>query len=170
MFDFTKETGDLAEMDAGKDSGVTLEANQVGELAFAEIGDSAHGSFSGYDIVALGGIPEPQRRNGVAKISGDIQNGSSADVPAGTQVRLRLTDYSHTDTIEQSDWFSVEDIELSDPAQQPTMEFSGTGAAEWAKTGRHIVMEVRNKRQSFNADYSNSSAQYPYVGGRESVQ
>lgn len=173
-YGYTKETGDLTEMNAGKDDANNLDAHQVGELAYAEIGDNADGSFAAYDIVALGGIPEPHRRNNVGKAEGDLQgdqddDGTIEDVPDGTQVRIRITDYSHTDTIDESDWFDVNDLEQSDPAKRPTMKFDGLAEAEFASRGRHVVVEVRNKRQTFSASYADSNLSFPYVAGRRSV-
>lgn len=171
---YEKDDADLAELKSGKDSGNTLDQQQVGELAYGEIGADGFGSLAGYDLVALGGIPEPHRRNDVGKVSGDLQedtdgDGTVEDVPAGTQLRVRLTDYTHTETIAETKWFKVGDIEQSDPAKRPTMEFDGVNDANWAKTGRHIVVEVRNKRNSLPVDYSNSTLEFPIIGARESV-
>lgn len=175
-YEFHKESGELAAMEAGKDDGTQLDPWTVGELGYVELGADGTGSFSGYDRFALGGIPEPHRRNGKGKISGNIQagdpdgDGNVEDVKAGAQIRVRLTDYSHTDTIAKTEWFDVEDVEASDKSDLPTMEFEGINDAAWAKEGRHAVVEYRNKRQQSQASFSDSDLSYPFIGARDSVQ
>lgn len=174
-YTYHKESGDLDAMSAGKDDGTQLDAWTVGELAYVELGAEGNGVFSGYDIYALGGIPEPHRRNSKGKISGDIQagdpdgDGTVNDVKKGAQIRIRLTDYSHTQTIAETEWFDVTDIEQSDPAKLPTMEFDGIDDAEFASQGRHAVVEYRNKRFKSQASYSDSLLNFPMITGREAV-
>lgn len=174
-YEYHKESGALAAMQAGKDDGVQVDAWTVAELAYVEIQADGAGSFAGYDALALGGIPEPHRRNGKGKISGDIQagdpdgDGTIDDVKDGAEVRIRLTDYSHTDTIAKSEWFNVNDLEQNDAGQLPTMQFAGLEDAEFAKGGRHVVVEYRNKRLASQASYSDSKLAFPFIGARDSV-
>lgn len=163
-YNFTKETGALAEMQAGKDSATSLSAGTVGEVAYVRVGDDSAGSFGAYDLLALGGIPEPERRNGVSKIEGTLLDGASAAASDGTQVRIRLTDRNRTGTYGQTDWFRKEDIEATDPAQRPTLEFEGVDRATFVKRGRVVVVEVRNQRSSTTVDQANSTLAFPYIG------
>lgn len=175
QYEYHKESGELDAMNAGKDDETQLDSWTVGTLGYVELGADDSGSFSGYDVFALGGIPEPHRRNGKGKISGNIEagdpdgDGTVEDVKAGAQIRVRLTDYSHTDTIAKSEWFDVSDLEASDPAELPTMEFDGLGNANFAKDGRHAVVEYRNKRVQSQVSFAESNLSFPFIGGREAV-
>jgi hypothetical protein len=174
-YSYHKEKMALGMMQAGKDDGVQLDAWTVGELAYAEIGAEGTGSLSGYDRIALGGIPDEYRRNSRGKPSGDIQagdpdgDGTVEDVKAGAQVRLRLTDYSHTDTIAETEWYDVEDIEAAEPEKRPVMQFDGIDESNWAKEGRHVVVEYRNTDTQSQASFADSSFKSPFIGARESV-
>lgn len=174
-YGYHKERGELAAMQEGKDSKSQLDAWTVGELGYVELGADGTGAFAGYDIFALGGIPEPRRQNSKGKISGDIEagdpdgDGTVDDVKAGAQVRVRLTDYSHTETIAESEWFNVEDLEEPNPERNPTMEFDGIDDEEWAKEGRHAVVEYRNVRSQSQASFPDSQLTFPFIGGRETV-
>lgn len=168
-YQFEKESGYLAEMEAAKDDGNTLEAGVVGEIAEVEIGGSGAGSFSAYDRIAFGGIPERHRQNGKAKVSGDLQgdqdgDGAVEDVPEGTQVRLVLTDHQRNRRIDATEWFDKSLIENSDPAKKPTLEFDGVSRADWAKDGRVVVAQVRNQRTSVVVSYGDSNLNFPYIG------
>lgn len=170
-YEYEKETGYLASMTAGKDEGTDISARTVAEIAEVEIGGPDNGSFSAYELLALGGIPEPERRNSAAKASGTLVSNNDADADGnpdatadGTEVRVVLTDHNRTSTIAATDWMSKEDIEQSDPAKRPTVEFQGLEDAEWAKSGRVAVLQARNQRQQFNIAVANSNFNFPYIG------
>lgn len=164
QYQFEKESGFLAEMESAKDDGDTLEAGVVGEIASQEIGGSDAGSFGSYDRIAFGGTPEPHRQNGVSKVSGDLQDDGDADVSAGTQIRLVLTDHQRNRQIDSTEWFDKKLLEDSDPAKQPTLKFDGVQNADWAKNGRVVVVQARNQRQSTTVSVANSNLNFPYIG------
>lgn len=173
-YNYEPERMTFADQTTGKDDGRILERQQVGEIAFAEIGADGNGSLSGFDIIALGGMPEPRRQNNVGKVEGDLQgdqdgDGTIEDVPPGTKIRFRLTDYSHTETIDKTKWFNAGDVEQTDAEKRPTSKFDGVDDAEWAKQGRHVVTEVKNVRGSVAVSVSDSYLEAPYIGARESV-
>lgn len=167
QYTYQKEDGHLASMKAGKDDAKTIQTGQVGEIAEATVGDVERNEFGDYDILALGGIPEPHRRNSAGKIQGDLQNDANSDVAAGTKVRLRLTDRNRSRTFGESQWFKVDDIEQSDPAKNPTLEFDGVEDAEFIGEGRVVVLEAKNARNSFDINVSNSNLEFPFIGGYE---
>lgn len=176
-FDFHKETNELNAMQAGKDDSSPVDKFQVAELAYVEIGADGAGSLSGYDRVALGGIPDKRHKTNAGRMSGNIQAGDPdddsniEDVKAGAQIRLRLTDYSHTQTIDESEWYDVEEVERSNVENRPLLKFDGLDNASWAKQGRHFVVEYRNTRSDgTQASYGDSDLSMPFIGARESVQ
>lgn len=170
-YEYEKERGYLASMDDGKDQGTDVAARTVAEIAEVEIGGQNAGSFSAYERMALGGIPEPERRNSAGKAQGTLISNNDADADGnpdatadGTQVRLVLTDHNRSRNIATSDWLDKEDIENSDPAKRPTIEFEGVDDASWAKSGRVVVLQARNQRQQFNVATANSNFNFPYIG------
>lgn len=163
-YDYEKETGYLASMDAGKDDATSLDARTVGEIAEVEIGGPDNGSFSAYERLALGGIPEPERRNSAGKATANLQDGADADTAAGTQIRLVLTDHNRSRNIAATDWLDKVDLENSDPAKRPTIMFEGVDDANWAKSGRVVVVQARNQRQATTIATSTSNLNFPYIG------
>lgn len=163
-YSFAEEIGTLADMDAGKDSGDTLQTNEVGEVAKVEIGAPSKGVYSEYELVSLGGIPDAQLRTKKARVDADLQNGSDADVPASTKMRLRITDKRRSTTYASTRWFDKSEVEASSVENLPVLKWAGWQEAKFAKEGRIIVMEVRNPSSSFNVEESNSTLEFPFIG------
>jgi hypothetical protein len=162
---FNTEEGYLSDMDAAKDSGDSLSANTVGEIAEVELGETGKGPFSAYGLLALGGFPDDNLRTREGRLEGDLQNGSDADVPSGTRVRIRLTDKNRERTFDKTRWFSKKEVEASNIENLPVIPFPGAKNAEWIQEGRVLVVEAKNPSTSFNMDASNSSLDFPFVGG-----
>jgi hypothetical protein len=163
-YQFEEEVGDLASMDSGINDGQQLEAGQVGEIAEVEIGNPGHGAFSSYERFALGGIPDEYEDTDAAKVEGNLQDDTDADVASGTKVRLRLTDKNRSRTIESTKWISKSSIEETDPGKRTALKFEGINRAEWIKEGRIVVLEARNQRGTVTVATANSTFEFPFVG------
>lgn len=164
QYQFAEENGTLSDMDAGKDDGDTLQANEVGEIAKVEIGAPDKGVYSEYERLSLGGIPDDQLRTKKARVEGDLQNGSAADVPSGTKVRLRITDKRRSSTFASSRWFDKSEIEAANIENLAVYNWPGWQQAVFGKEGRVVVLEARNPSSSFNISTANSSFEFPFIG------
>lgn len=168
QYDFDNESGFLASMDNGRDAGNEIQTGVPAEMASVEVGEPGKGVFSEYYVLAFGGFPDSQLKTGSARVFGDIQDDANADVPAGTQMRLVITNKQRDNVIDRTRWYDVgSEVESTDVENRPVLEFSGLNNAKWAKEGRVIAVQVRNQRTTFTVDSSgNSSLQFPLVGGK----
>lgn len=164
QYDFAEESGTLSDMNAGKDDGDTLQSGEVGELAKVEIADSGQGIFSEYERLSLGGVPDPQLRTKQARVDGDLQNSTPADVPDGTKVRIRITDKRRSRTFAETRWFDKSEVEAASIENLPVLRWAGWEDATFGGSGRIVVIEVRNPSSSFNASYADSSFEFPFIG------
>lgn len=167
-FDFDEEQGFLVSMNDGRDAGDTLTKGVPAEMRAVEIGEAGNGVFSEYFYLAFGGFPDSQLKTGSARISGNIQDDADADVPEGTQLRIKLTNKQRDNVIWKSRWYDVDaEIEASNVENRPVLEFSSINNEVWGKEGRVITVELRNNRSTFTVDGSgNSSLQFPLVGAK----
>lgn len=169
-YDYDGDIADLSDMDAGRDAGGTNDPGIPAEMMVAEIGAAGNGVFSDFFVLAFGGNPDPNNPySGAGKIRGDIQDGTTspgAQVPAGTQLRLRITDRKREKTITKTRWYNVaEEIEGA-PENQPPLNFPGVTKADFAREGRYVAVELKHPSQSFTIDDgSNSRLEFPVVGG-----
>jgi len=164
QFQFAEESGTLTDMSASKDDGDSLAAGEVGEIAQVEIGAPGNGVYSEYQRVSFGGIPDSQLKTKKARVQGDLQNGSDADVPQSTKVRLRLTDKRRSTSYDSTRWIDKSEIETSSIENLALLQWSGWRKAVFGKEGRVIVLEARNPSSSFNVSTSNSSFEFPFIG------
>jgi hypothetical protein len=164
-YQLVTEEGYLSDMNAGKDSGDTLDSNTVGEIAEVELGEQDSGPFSAYYIFALGGFPDSQLKTRQGRVEATLQNGSAAACPDGTRVRVRLTDKNRERTFDKTRWMTKSEVEASNIENLPFLEFDGPKSAEWIKEGRVVLIEAKHPSQQFNMSQSNSSFDFPFVGG-----
>jgi hypothetical protein len=163
-YDYQADTFRLANMNDGQEHNTSLSAGRVGELAEVELGTSDQGKFSEYFILGLGGFPDSQLRTKRGRVDGDLQDGGDGDVPASTEVRVRLTDKQRSKTYAQSRWYDVDEVEASNIENLPTLRFPGLDEAEFVREGRVVVVEVR-AQTSFTPHRGNSTLKFPAVGG-----
>lgn len=170
-YDFEEDRGTLADMNAGKDAGGTIDAGDVGELAEVELGAPDQGVYSEFDVLSLGGIPDAQLQTKQARVDGNLQgdqdgDGTLDDVPAGTKVRLRLTDKRRNKTYDSSRWMDKSEIQAGSIENLPVLKWDGrNGRAEWVGEGRVIVLEGRNASSSFVVSVADSTFEFPFIGG-----
>lgn len=165
-FDWSQERGAISSMDAGKDDGSSIGGDgTVGELAKVELGDPDHGPFSEFYRLALGGYTDSQLRTKQGRLEANLQNSTPADVPDGTELRVRLTDKQRDHTYAKTRWIGKSEYEASNIENLPIMQFEGFDEAEFIRQGRVVVLEWRNLQQAAAPSLADSTGQFPFIGG-----
>ena len=152
------------DFDDGPDAGDTLAAGEIGEIAVAEIGASGQGSFAGFEAVAVGGVPDPHRRSGKAKIFLDLYDGAGAGLPENSQLRFIARDKNSRRRVPLTDWISLRGENDANPEHRRALEYAGQNNAKWVYDGRILAVEVRNQAQAIDVDRAGSTLEAPYIG------
>jgi len=165
-YSFETELMTTGDFDAGKDNGDTLDSGEVGEIAVAEIGSPDQGSFSSYESVAIGGVPDSQLKSDAGKPFVNLFSGAGNELPDSTQYRFAARDKNSRRSKPLMQWRPLRNADNADPEKRRVLQFSGIDNEDWIHEGRILVVEVRHNSQQITPDFTNGSTTFEvdYVG------
>ena len=162
--DFEGITISSADFDDAPDTGNSIPAGEVEEIARAEIGET--GVFSSYDLVRLGDSLGPTTDSAKGKIYVDLRDTNDNAVDNRTEIRFVVRPQNGNRRVALTEFTPVRDLDRDDPRQRLALPpVSVEGKPAFAEDGRILAVEVRNPATSVTVSRSNSDMSIPARGG-----
>jgi len=153
-----------ADFTAGKDEGDTLEAGTVGAIATAEVGED--GQLSSYDRLRIGDRMDKTGKSPKGKIFIELRDAADEVVDDRTQVRLMVADKNSNRRLPVTRWYPHRDLNIERPDLRTPLEPVTKGGKPWfIRSGRLVVLEVKNQAGTVEVDLDNSTFEFPSRGG-----
>lgn len=156
-----------ADFEPGENDQMQLAAGQVGEVAIAEVGETA--TLSEIRAVRVGRPKDPNGLEDDGKLDLDLRSddadadGTPDKMPDGTEFRLVVRKKSERGGKEITEWFK---FGSNDPNRVDTENRSSvTPEVPTATEGRIIGIQIRNRRQAVTYYHNNSTWEVPAIGG-----
>lgn len=151
--------------DGGGGTATSADEGEVTEVMRAEIGED--GQLSSYDLVRLGqSLDAGNRDSAKGKIFIDLRAADGTEIDQRTQVRFAVRPKNQNRRTALTSFIPLRDLNVERPDHRiPLTPVTSGGRPAFAKSGRVLIVEVRNTAADIEVDREESDMDVPARAG-----